>query len=162
MRFGTYAVDFPFKQGDIVDAVISVEPNVFLGELRVSVILKDIRLYSTDDDDMVKGIQIFEKICRREQLSNREAVYALPSREIFTDVYKFIKLNGNWRYSTEILWKRINNTENNYCKTAVAIEVFKELGLLSKNEFGHIVLPEHVQKTSLDSSSLLNFISEQC
>ena len=56
-------------------------------------------------------------------------MYALLSRELFADIYKFIKQNGNWRYSLEILWKRIKNNDNNYCRTAVVIEVFKELGL---------------------------------
>ncbi len=162
MKFGISAVDFPFKQGDIVDTVISIERNEFLGELRVSLFLKDIRLFETDDDEMVKGIRIFEKICRQEQLSQQEAMYALPSRELFADIYKFIKQNGNWRYSLEVLWKRVKNNDNNYCRTAVVIEVFKELGLLCVNEKGSIVIPDDVQKTSLDNSSILKSISKQC
>lgn len=162
MKFGTYPVDFPFKQGDIVDVVVSVERNEFMGELRVTVLLKDIRFFETDDDEMIKGIKIFEKVCRGENLLKDEAIYALPSREIFTNIYKFIKLNGNWRYSIEILWKRVNTPENNYCKTAVVLEVFKELGLLDTNESGHIIVPSNVQKTALDNSILLKFIKKQC
>lgn len=162
MKIGISAVDFPFKQNDIVDTVVSIERNEFLGQLNVSLFLKDIRFYETDDDEMVKGIKIFEKICRQESLTKQEAIYALPSRGLFADVYKFIKLNGNWRYSTEILWRRIKNDENNYCKTAVALEVFKELGLLCLNEKNNIVIPDNVQKTSLDNSLLLNSISKQC
>jgi len=162
MKFGTYPVDFPFKQGDIVDAVVSVERNEFMGEIRVTVLLKDIRLSETDDDEMVKGIKIFENICRGEKLLKDEAIYALPSRELSANIYKFIKANGNWRYPIEILWRRVNTNENNYCKTAVAVEVFKDLGILATNEFGHIIVPNNVQKTTLDNSALLRFIKDQC
>ena len=72
MKFGISAVDFPFKQGDIVDTVVSIERNEFLGELRVSLFLKDIRLFETDDEEMVKGIRVFEKSVGKNSFHNKK------------------------------------------------------------------------------------------
>ena len=158
MKFGTCPSDFPYKSGDVVDIVASIERNEFMGEVRASVHLKDIRFNGTDDNEMIKGIHIFDKISRRDALTNDEAIYALPSRELSAEIYKFIKTNGNWRYSTEVLWKRIINPENNYCKTAVALEAFKELGIITTNESGNLIIPDNVQKNDLENSSLRKFI----
>lgn len=158
IRFGTCPADFPFKSGDVIDAVVSLEKNVFMGEVRVSVYLKDIRFAGTDDDEMITGINIFEKILRGDKLTAQEAEYALPSREFSAEIYKYIKSCTNWRYSTEILWQRVKHPENNYCRTAVAVKAFIELGLLTSNDLGHIIIPQTVNKTELDSAPIRKFI----
>jgi single-stranded-DNA-specific exonuclease len=158
LKFWTFACDFPYKMGDRVDLVVSIEPNEFLGERKVSILLNDIRFYGTNDDEMVKGIKIFEKVmqCR---ILHEEACYALPSKELLTQIYKYIKSNNGWKYSYDILWGRINNPDNNYAKTAISIEVFKELGILNTNEKGHIIMPENISKVELGNSGILQYLS---
>ncbi|MEG1179918.1 MAG: single-stranded-DNA-specific exonuclease RecJ [Oscillospiraceae bacterium] len=162
MKFGTCPSDFAYKAGDIVDIVVGIERNIFMGETRVTILLKDIRFTGTDDDEMINGIKIFEKIIRREQLTAEEAVYALPSRELSAEIYRFIKANGNWRYTTEVLWQRVKHPENNYSRTAVAVEVFKELGVLAVNDSGHIIIPDSVKKNDLDNSDIRKYITNNC
>lgn len=158
MKFETYACDFSFNVGDLVDLVVNIKPNEFLGEIRASASLIDIRLSKTDDEEMVKGIGILQKIVRKEKLTSSESKYALPTREEIGIIYRYIKQYGNFRYPTEILWRRLNKSDINYCKIAVSIEVLKEIGILSVNDSGHLIVPDNVPKTDLNNSQILAWI----
>ena len=56
MKFHTSPDDFPYEIGDNVDLAVSLDSNVWHGETRLSIILKDIRPVNSDDEDYVKSL----------------------------------------------------------------------------------------------------------
>ena len=43
VKFRTVQAEFPFVRGDVVDAAVGLEPNEYLGQIRVSILLKNIK-----------------------------------------------------------------------------------------------------------------------
>ena len=159
MRFGVSPHEFSFKKGDTVDLAVTVEPNEYLGEIRPSVHIKAVRGTGMDDMSVLKGFSLYEKIKRREALTNEEKSFARPAREFMLDVFKFIKANGGWKYDIETLCYRLGDNGTQLCKVAVSLDAMLELNVLVRDENGTICLPKVSVKADLSSSSLLNYLS---
>lgn len=158
MRFGVSPIDFPFKKGDTIDIAATVEANEYLGEVRPSVHIKAVRGSGMDDLKVLEGFTLFEKIKRREVLTQAEKQLAFPEREFMLDLFKFIKKYGCWQYDCETLCYRIGDDGSQLCKVAVSIEAMLELGVLVRDENSAITLPEIPVKADLASSQILSYL----
>lgn len=159
MRFGISPHEFSFKKGDTVDLAVTVEPNEYLGEVRPSIHIKAVKGAGMDDVSVLKGFSLYEKIKRRENLTDDEKISARPEREFMLDVFKFIKACGGWRYDIETLCYRLGDNGANLCKVAVSLDAMLELNVLIRDENGAICLPDNPVKADLSASTLLNSLS---
>lgn len=155
MRFGVSPDTFAFHKGDIIDVAATVERNEYLGEVRPSVHIKAVRGHGIDDDEVLHCLDLFEKIMRGEMLTTEEKAVAYPDREFMLNIFKFIKSCGCWIYDYESMCYRISANSADVCKIAVSVEAMLELGVLIRNDKGHIMLPEVSVKADLGSSKLL-------
>ena len=125
-----------------------------MGQVRVSIYIKEIRMSGTDDEKYLKSVRLYEKIKRGDVISSKQAQFALPPREFFADVYRFIKEKGGWKHSTDILCYRLGDDGSNACKVLVCIDALCELGILRSAD-DRILLADTGKKVNLDSSELL-------
>ena len=156
MRFGVSPDKFPFHKGDVIDIAATIERNEYLGEVRPSVHIKAYRAHGVDDDAVLYGLSLYEKIKRGEFLTEQEKVKARPTREFMLNVFKYIKSIEEWNYDFETLCYRLGDNGDNICKIAISIDAMIELGVLIKDENDSITLPEVQLKADLNSSAILS------
>ena len=154
LLFSTTMDEFPYRAGDVIDLAVKLERNEYMGQVRVSIYVKDIRMSGTDDSKYLKSVRLYEKIKREDRITERQAQFALPQRDFFANVYRFIKENGGWQYSTDVLCYRLGDDGSNACKVLVCIDALCELGILKTTD-DKILLADTGKKVNLDSSELL-------
>ncbi len=158
VRFGVSPDQFPFARGDRIDCAVSVEPNLYMGEVRPSVQIRAVRAHGMLDEAVFEGMELFDAVMRGDRLTPDQIEKVLPSREFMLDVYKYIKSQGGWKYDLETLCFRLGSKGEDYGRTAVSVEVMLELGTLLKDESGRLVLPEQTKRADLNASALLKRI----
>ncbi len=157
LLFGTTQADFPYQTGDLLDLAVRLERNEYMGQVKVSVYVRDIRMSGTDDEKYLKSIRLYEKIKRKDRLTQKEAAFALPSRQFTGEVYRFIRDSGGWQHDTDVLCYRLQDDGANACKVHVSIDALCELGILKK-ENGKISLCDTQKKADLDNSEILSYL----
>ncbi|MBQ8027219.1 MAG: single-stranded-DNA-specific exonuclease RecJ [Clostridia bacterium] len=158
MRFGVSPDSFAFHKGDTVDIAVTVEKNEYLGEVRPGVQIKAVRGHGINDDAILSGLDLFEKIMRNEHLTSQEKISAYLDRDFMLNIFKYIKSVRVWKHDYETLCYRLSDDGTNICKIAVAIEAMLELGVLIRDENNYITLPEISVKVDLNSSQLLSLL----
>lgn len=157
MKFNTTLSEFPYKNEDTVDLAVRLERNEYMGEVRVSIYIKDIKDAFTDDEKCLSGNRIYEKIKRREMLTPDEKARAIPTRDDTGSVYKYIKQNTSVPDDICVLCMRLGDDGENYCKYAVAVDSLTELGLI-KTENGKMFLSDNQEKVNLNDSSVMKYL----
>lgn len=161
MNFNSRPGEFPFKQGDRFDAVVALGKNVWNGQERVSVILKGARPAGVDDDLMVHCVKIYDKVALCSELTPEEADFAMPDRPLFARLYTHLKKNTGLNLASfEYIADKICENGDNLCKARVALLAMNELGIVTINKDGGIVLPEAEAKVDLNSAPTMEYLKE--
>lgn len=155
MKFSTTPEEFHYRKGDIVNIAARFERNEYMGEVRVSIHIKDIKDSFTDDEKCIDGRRLYEKIMREELLSSEEIDKSIPSRNEIAQVYKYIRNNRSIPDDMEILCYRLGDDGERYCKFMIAIEALSQLGLIETGNNGFIKLSDDQSKVDLESSPIL-------
>lgn len=145
LLFGVTKENFCFQIGDILDLAVSVEENIYKGEIGLSVQIKAIRMNGTNDDELFKSISLWEDF-----LNGKAGDYnsISPTRQEIGSVYKFL-LQG--LYSEDRIKYCFINTLG-VGKTLASLKVLEELKLITKNEKGLIFGIKTNDKTDLELS----------
>ncbi len=157
LLFGTTAAKFPYVVGDKVDLAVKLERNEYMGQVRVSIYVKDIRMSGTDDEKYLKSVRLYEKIKIGERVTSAAARFALVTREQVAAVYRYIKKCGSWSHGTDVLCYRLGGDGSNACKVLVCIDVLTELGIFKKDG-DTVTLADESKKVNLEDSRLLSHI----
>ncbi|NLA76443.1 MAG: single-stranded-DNA-specific exonuclease RecJ, partial [Clostridiales bacterium] len=158
MCFGVTAEEFCYCTGDVLDLAVRIEKNEYMGEVKVSIHIKDMRFSGADDKAVLGGYRLYEKYASHTQLNSAEKQELLPARELLVSVYKFIKLNGGWRHDAETLCRRTGLEDTKVAPVRTALDVLSELGLIIGGSDGYI-MPETETKTDLQKSEILKFLN---
>ena len=155
IKFRTTQLDFPFSVGDVVDVAASFEPNEYLGTLRISILIKNIKLHSMDEDILFDSMRCFDGL-----MSGKRGDYTpiVPDRNFIAQIYKFIRSRDTWRFNTEMLCQRTGLAASDYAKVSVALEALLELGTLVYDSEGNITLPEVGVKVNLEDAPIFERI----
>lgn len=159
MRFGVSPDNFAFHKGDIIDIAVTVERNEYLGEVRPGIHIKAVRAHGTDDDAVLYGLNLYEKIKRNEPLTTEEKSVARPDREFMLNVFKYIKSVEVWKHDFETLCYRLGDNGKNICKVAVSVDAMLELGVIVRDNDNYLTLPEVQIKADLAASALLSSLN---
>lgn len=159
LLFGVTAEEFPYVAGDVVDLAVKLERNEYMGQVRVSIYVRDIRMSGTDDDRYLKSVRLYEKIKIKEKINQKQAQFALVNREQVAQVYRYIKNTGGWKNDIDVLCYRLGGDGSNACKVLVCIDVLIELGIFGKKD-GAILLADTDIKVNLENSQLLSYLKE--
>ena len=161
MRFGISPNMLNFKAGDTVDIAVTVDKNVYMGIVKVSIIAKDIKFSSVDDDKVIFQNKLYEKIKRGEKLDAVSALQAVPSRDLIGRVYKQIKKSSVWQWDTETLDYRIGDDGERLSAVMIALDVLEELELIEKDSNENTIkLINTDKKTDLENSRILSNLKQ--
>lgn len=155
LLFGVETERFPFESGDVVDIAVTLDRNVYLEKVSVALHVKGIRLSEMSEQEICKSIKLYEKIRRGEELSNEEKLLALPRRDIFVGIYKYIKEKKERNLNIERLCRHFGNEGSLYCKIAIALDVMENENLIVQQENGRFFAPEMQGKTDLEGNHIM-------
>ncbi|MBO5066623.1 MAG: single-stranded-DNA-specific exonuclease RecJ [Clostridia bacterium] len=143
----------PYVTGDKVDAAVKLSENEYMGKTQVSVQVKDIRLSGYDEDKIIASERLYEDFCKGKEDFTPFMGKIIVDRAFCGDVYRYIKNNGGWRYSSEFLCYRLGLSEERLADCNIALDVLSELGIIILKE-GKYILPSENIKVSLENSSV--------
>lgn len=161
--FSTPPSQMPFVRNDTVDVVCSLDINNYRGYESAQMIIKDMRINEEQLRSIEKSRELYEKY-RAEELSGAEAELALPDRDTFVSVYRYIKQNSDdGAYSgradtlnREIAWYSRNPVS--FCRLMICLDVMGEFGLAAyevNDERISITLYPFENKVDLNKSRIL-------
>lgn len=159
LKFRTLQADFPFVRGDIVDAAVGLEPNEYLGQLRVSVLLRNIKLHDMVEDDLFSSMRDFSMLMRGLK-DGFDAELLIPQRETTAKVYRYIRSAGRWNYDIETLCHRLDFWAEDYGQVAVSVEAMLEMGILRRDENEGLSVPKTSEKVNLQDAPILRRLAE--
>ena len=157
LYFGVTLNEFPYEEGDALDLAVRLEKNEYMGQVKVSIYVKDIRMSGTDDEKYLKSVRLYEKMKRKEALSEKQIEFITPSRQNIADVFRFIRNNKGWKHDIDVLCYRLSSDGSDACRVLTAIDVLTELGIFRKNG-NEILLADTECKVNLDDSKLLGYL----
>lgn len=157
LYFGVTLNEFPYEEGDVLDLAVRLEKNEYMGQVKVSIYVKDIRMSGTDDEKYLKSVRLYEKMKRKEALSEKQIEFITPSRQNIADVFRFIRNNKGWKHDIDVLCYRLSSDGSDACRVLTAIDVLAELGIFRKNG-NEILLADTECKVNLDDSKLLGYL----
>ena len=151
-----HSTDFCYSAGDRVDLIVTLNRNEFNGRVSVSVIIKDIRPASADDDQMVTEELLYDRIMAGRRLSAAEAQKAIPDRQVFAAVYRFLQTGrqldtGDYEY----ICMKAGYGEEDLCRIRVALEAMRELGLTAISPEGRISISHVDGKVTLTEAPII-------
>lgn len=159
VKFRTVQAEFPFVRGDVVDAAVGLEPNEYLGQIRVSILLKNIKLHDMVEDDLFSSMRDFSLLMRGRS-DGFDPSLLIPQRETTAAVYRFIRSVGRWNYDTETLCHRLDLWAEDYGQVAVAIESMLEMGVLRRDANSGLSVPKASEKVNLQDAPVLRRLRE--
>lgn len=153
--FGMPEKKFPYSKGSRVDLAVNLDRNIYNGEERVSVIIKAMRPSDTDEEKVLHGINLFEKLARSEKLTGSEAQALIPERALQVDVFRSIKQEPLRDEQCEELCIRLGDDGENIAVINTAVAVMLEMGVLETDADGRITVPENPRKVDLEDSAIM-------
>ena len=160
VKFQTRPEDLPIPCGATVNCVVSLEKNVYRGNISVSVRIIDIGYADTDREAMQGEIAAFDALMRRE---SRPEASVLPTRDQLARLYSMLRACNEWNGSIEQLHHAVNTDE---CTMSVlqiltALEVWREAKLVDFQDMGdrlRVRLLPAVGKADLSATLLWRFL----
>lgn len=146
--FRTTLDEFPYKQGDILDFAVRISKNLFKGRYYLSIQAVDVRKSGSDTDKFFLEKNDYQLFFLGDK--NKTALY--PERNDCSVIYKFLKQNDGWNYTTEDLYFAMDQRVT-YGQLCFALDAFEESGLISRNN--GITLNKVSGKTDLESTKVL-------
>lgn len=157
LKFSTPFETFPYRRGDRVDLAVRLEKNEYMGQTRVSIYIKDIRMAGTDDEKYLRSVRLYEKLRRKEKVRPEHACLAVPDRAFIAQVYRFLKANGGFFGDSDILCYRLGDDGTSACRVLMSIDILCELGTLKKEDDA-IILGDTEKKVNLGDSQLMTYL----
>ena len=157
-KFNTTAEEFPYTCGEMVDVALSIDKSVYKEKVYLSAVAKDFRFTGFDQEKMIEEYFLYERTMRGESYAKEQQDKILPNREDFANVYRFLKRNGGWKHSLEILYFRLGQQKITYGRMCLCLDALEELKLITTHKNGEniqIELSEATEKADLESSELL-------
>lgn len=152
-----YATDtFPYEKGDVVDLAVTLENNEYRGTVNVNTRVQNIRVSCLDEGKLLLGLRLYERYNRGERLPNSLYELIFPNRELFASVYRKIKDDNISMIDPDKLCSKIQDDGGKIAAVLVAVDVMLEMGLVSKNGSGKLIVSAVNSKVNLKDSEILN------
>ncbi len=135
VKFQTTPEEIPIPCGSLVNCVVSLEKNVYMGNVSVSIQIKDISFADTDREALQEELVVFESIRRQECCP----AGVLPDREQLGRLYSLLKACGQWQGTVEQLQHAVNRPEHtplSALRVLVSLELWRQAGLLEMTDLG--------------------------
>lgn len=157
IMFSVTLEEFPYKVGDNVDLAVKLSENEFQGKVQVSIQAKAIKLSGVDDDEAIASIHTYEDFCADEIISDELKTKISVNRELCGSVYKFVKANNGWNFSSEVLCYRLGLSPKQIAACQISLDALTELGILNLKD-GKYTIPTQIVKNPLENSKIFQKI----
>ena len=154
LLFGVGTDGFCFDLGDTLDLALTVDTNVYNGNVTVSVQIKGIRVTGTDEEKLFSDIENYRCFIKDLKYNPKDIT---PTRNEVGEVYRYIPQGG-------ILCDKVKYAfikTLNFGKTQIALDVLKSLGLIAQKDGKYYKNPNAV-KTNLSNSQIYNKLLKEC
>jgi single-stranded-DNA-specific exonuclease RecJ len=148
MKFNTAGDEFPFRVGDVVDIVITLDKSTFRGRETLTLVVRDIRLSETRFDEISSGRQLFEKMMRDETLSETELRSLRPTRAMLGSVYR--EVVSGYYGEADVLGCRLKRQGVGFAAMLTSLCILSEGGLISLFDAGDILEIDPVGRSGKD------------
>lgn len=155
VKFSSPYDEFPYSNGDYLDAAVRVTDNFFNGKHYLSVQAVDIRLSSLDEEKYFKEKNAYELYLRLGKAD--ESLY--PPRNICAEVYRYLSANRGYKFGIENLYFRLQD-KLSFSQLNFAIKAFEESGLVSVLG-DEIKMNDIKQKVNLEDTAVLKSLRER-
>lgn len=156
--FGMTPEKFLYQAGDTVDLAVRLERNEYMSQVKVGIYIKDIRMSGTDDLRYLKSVRLYEKLKRKEILTEKQKAFLKITRQEIAEVYRYIKKVGSWYADTDLLCYRLGDDGAGACKILTAVDILCELGIFRKENDGISCIDTSV-KVDLENSALMQYVN---
>ncbi len=140
----------PFFEGDFVDIAFHLSAGDYMGEKKMNIKIKDIRLAGFDQSSYVKGRMLYEAYLRKESGWS----FPVPTREDIGEVYRFIRSHGTINPENELLYSHLP-CDIEYFKVRIAVDILLEMGLLVNMGEGSLSINITAGRVDIQSSAIL-------
>ena len=157
MKFFTSLDNFEYQVGDVLDIAVIIEKSEYNGEKNLSIIIKDIKLSSSDLSVLLENKRLYESIKRNENIQAQKLEEIIPTRDEFAYVYRYIRKNNNMVTSLEVMENRLNNKINTI-KLALIFDIMSELKLIDmaqESDIYRLSINPNIMKVNLSDSKIL-------
>ena len=138
-----------------MDLAVRIDKNIYMGETRISIQIRDIRPADIDDDALFSSLALYRNVCRQESLTQPQREQACPDRALITKVYKFLRLTGEWKFDAEVLSMRLQEAPEAACAISVALEALVQSGILLFAD-GVYTCAQNTAKADLTQTEILS------
>lgn len=162
MCFNTDITGFGYMVGDTVDLAVALDKNFYAGNTYLSVIVRDIKLSSADNEAQLKSLRVYERFSTGRSIRTDDALSILPDRNDFSVVYRFLRDSGGYSGSVEMIALRLSIPLG---KLRVVLSAMCELGLITICEGmnkAEISLCQVASKVDLDTAPIIKELKEVC
>lgn len=155
MYFNKTPQEFEFKKGDKIDVVVTIDINVFNGVENLSMILKDIRKFGFDQQQVLKDIRVYQNFKHFGECEKNIVI----TRDDIASVYKTIKLFPSICADVSTLLHIFKSDD--MFKILVILEILFELNFVKLGFDGKYIidLVENAGHRDLIESKLFNYFS---
>ena len=163
MRFSMSKQTCPYELYDTVDCAVTLDKNTYNNVDSLSVIIKDMKHSSQNEDEILQSKEIFESFCRGDNITKQDALSILPSRQDFAVVYRFLRAYEGFNHSVYDLQYRLNSDAISYGKLRVILECMNEMSLIEIYEGIYdtqIRLCDVQGKVNLEDSLIISKLKE--
>ena len=160
MRFGVSKEALGFREGDKVDAAVSLSRHEFRGQMSLTTQIMDLRPAGLDTEDLWRQRQQYEALCRGEPLEEGKSIRR-PGRDDFATLYRLLRDGGGWHSSQEMLWQALRQASPEgktvpFLTLLCMCDVLRERGLIRyRYDTGHMALCPVKGKVDLMASPVL-------
>ncbi len=151
IMFSVDMSSFPYKESDKVDLAVRLSLGEYMGKTKINIQVKDIKFSDINDEKVILSQQIYDDFCNGE--INEKCLSV--TRELCGSIYRFMKVNNNYRYSAETLCYRLGLSGDMVASCQIALDALVELGILLF-ENGVYSLPVENVKNAIENSSIFN------
>lgn len=168
MLFSTTSEQLIFKNGDVVDIIAKLGINEYMSRVSVDVKIDDIRLSSFNERKFFSCVGYYDKITRREFLSNDILKHVIPKRELIKKMYLFLRKNNGSTLHVDDLYMNMyvdfDKARINYCKYRVILTILQEANLIniSPSLIGIEFIPiNNNDKVNLEDTPIMSYLKSE-
>lgn len=137
MRFGVSPEAFGYQVGDSLDLIVSLENRIYQGVETLSIQIRELRPAGMDTGNLLLHVALYERVLRKEPLSEAQMKILFPTREDFALLYRYLKIHGFFYGSCDLLSSRL--PEIPLSRLLFCLDVLQERGLVSYGRRGEEV-----------------------
>ena len=161
VMFFKRVTELEFSVNDIIDMLVNISVNEYMGKESLSIKVIDYRLSGLDQNKYLNAKRAYERFVCRQKLSDSYLKAMTPTREEFVNVYK--TLRALKKTSFDRLYCKLAVYRINFAKMLITLDVFDEMKLAKVDHAKKTAeILKATERVDLNNSKILNALKAPC